>query len=156
MQPGLSLGRGAAIYKNTRFDVGARGRIEIGNFVMINGAEIICDDRLRIGAYSLISWNVVVMDSYRAPRPIADRRNYLRALSEDSGRAVNLASAAHAIDIGENVWIGHDVVVLPGVSIGNGSVVGARSVVVDRIPDYCIAAGNPARIIRRLEPPAGP
>jgi len=43
--------------------------------------------------------------------------------------------------------------VLPGVEIGNGSIVGARSVVTESIPDLAVAAGNPARVIRRLADP---
>lgn len=151
MQPALTLGRGAAVYTGTRFDVGPRGHVEVGAFAMLNGVEIICDDRIRIGAYALISWNVVLMDSYRVPRSASVRRHFLQALIDQADLRTDLLEPPKAIDVGENVWIGHDVVVLPGVTIGVGSVVGARSVVVDSIPDYSIAAGNPARVIRRFE-----
>jgi acetyltransferase-like isoleucine patch superfamily enzyme len=52
------------------------------------------------------------------------------------------------IIIGEDAWLGNGVVVLSGVRIGNGAVVGAGSVVVRDIPDFAIAAGVPARVIR--------
>jgi acetyltransferase-like isoleucine patch superfamily enzyme len=156
MQPALTLSRGAAVYKNTRFDLGINGQVEIGAFVMINGAEVICDGSIRIGAYSLISWNVVLMDSYRAPYDAARRRVHLRALAEATEPLPDPEVATKPIEIGENVWIGHDVVVLPGVSIGTGSVIGARSAVFEALPDYCIAAGNPARVIRWLDKPSNP
>lgn len=48
--------------------------------------------------------------------------------------------------IGNDVWIGDNVVILPGVKIGNGVIIGYGSIVTKSIPDYCIVAGNPARI----------
>lgn len=53
------------------------------------------------------------------------------------------------IVIGNDVWIGRDVMILSGVTIGDGSVIGAGAVVAKNIPPYAIAAGNPARIIRK-------
>lgn len=50
--------------------------------------------------------------------------------------------------IGNDVWIGHESLILSGVKIGNGSVIAARSVVTKDVPPYAIVAGNPARLIR--------
>lgn len=58
---------------------------------------------------------------------------------------------AHPITIGNNVWLGGNVVVLPGVSIGNNAVIGAGSVVTKDIPDNVIAVGNPCRVVRNIE-----
>lgn len=55
------------------------------------------------------------------------------------------------IHVGSNVWFGAGVTVCPGVSIGDHCVIGAGSVVVKDIPDNCVAAGNPCRVIRRLD-----
>ena len=52
------------------------------------------------------------------------------------------------VTIGNDVWIGQRVMIMPGVTIGDGSIVGAASVVTKDVPDYAIVAGNPARIIR--------
>ena len=54
-----------------------------------------------------------------------------------------------AITIGDDCWIGGGTVICPGVTIGNRCIIGAGSVVVKDIPDDSVAAGNPARIIRR-------
>jgi maltose O-acetyltransferase len=59
--------------------------------------------------------------------------------------------AALPITIGDNAWLGGGVIVLPGVSIGANTVVGAGSVVVNDLPADVVAVGNPARIVRRLE-----
>jgi acetyltransferase-like isoleucine patch superfamily enzyme len=150
MDNALMLGRGSAIYVNSGFDLGPDARVQIGAFTMINGAEIVCDDAIRIGDYGLISWNVVLMDNYRVPCSIEKRRAYIRAILQNPIRAIDVQTRAKPSVIGENVWIGHDSVVLPGVEIGNGSIVGARSVVTESIPDLAVAAGNPARVIRRL------
>lgn len=53
--------------------------------------------------------------------------------------------------IGKNLWIGSDCTILPGVEIEDGAIIGAGSVVTNNIPRNCIAAGNPAKIIRRIE-----
>ncbi|TDN55098.1 lipopolysaccharide O-acetyltransferase [Buttiauxella sp. JUb87] len=52
--------------------------------------------------------------------------------------------------VGKNVWIGDGAIILPGVNIGEGAIIGANSVVTKSIPEYSIAAGNPAEVIRFL------
>ncbi|CAI8810423.1 sugar O-acetyltransferase [Chryseobacterium sp. IT-36CA2] len=57
---------------------------------------------------------------------------------------------AHPIKVGNNVWLGGNVVVLPGVSIGNNSVIGAGSVVTKDIPDNVVAVGNPCKVVKNI------
>lgn len=57
---------------------------------------------------------------------------------------------AYPIIVGDNVWIGAGVQVLPGVTIGSNVVIGAGSIVTKDIPDYVIAAGNPCRVLRKI------
>lgn len=57
---------------------------------------------------------------------------------------------ARPITVGDNVWIGADVTVLPGVTIGEGSVIGAKSLVNKDIPANVIAVGNPCRVVRKI------
>lgn len=55
--------------------------------------------------------------------------------------------------VGNDVWIGYDSLIMPGVHIGNGSIVSSRSVVVSQVPAYTVVGGNPARALRtRFEP----
>ena len=55
------------------------------------------------------------------------------------------------VHIGNDVWIGGHVSIVSGVSIGNGSIIGAGSVVINDIPENVIAAGNPCKVIRKIE-----
>ncbi|MGN1330946.1 MAG: sugar O-acetyltransferase [Clostridia bacterium] len=57
---------------------------------------------------------------------------------------------AKAIEVGNNVWIGGNVVVLPGVKIGDNVVIGAGSVVNKNIPSNVVAVGNPCRVIKKI------
>lgn len=57
---------------------------------------------------------------------------------------------ARPIKVGNNVWFGGGVKVMPGITIGNDVVVAAGAVVTKYIPDHCIAGGNPAKVIRKL------
>jgi acetyltransferase-like isoleucine patch superfamily enzyme len=153
---GVSIGRGASTYLGTMFDVGPRGRVSVGECSLIHGARIICDSEVRIGDYALISWNVVLMDTYRLPESPSRRRLELQRVAQRERRCVESDVPAKPILIGSNVWIGFDACILPGVTIGEGSVVGARSVVSRDVPAYTVVAGNPAAVIRRLDAEAQP
>lgn len=81
------------------------------------------------------------------------------------GPGVQLLTACHPLDkdernahieftrpikVGDNVWIGGGAIILPGVTIGENSVIGAGSVVTKDIPDNVVAAGNPCKVIREI------
>lgn len=149
---GVTIGRGASTYLGTMFDAGPRAKVRIGEFALIHGARIICDEEIDIGAYALISWNVVLMDSYRVPLNPAQRRLELEQVPLRRPRALDADVPARPVRIGRNVWIGFDACVLPGVTVGEGAVIGARSVVMEDVPAYAVVAGNPARVIRKLDP----
>ncbi len=152
---GVRIGRGASTYLGTMFDVGPLGRVSLGEYTLVHGARIVCDSEIEIGDYSMLSWNVVLMDTYRMSLAPEARRQELEATVRREPRLPLVvegnAPAAQPIRIGKNVWIGFDAIVLPGVTIGEGAIVGARSVVVENVEPYTVVAGNPARFIRRLE-----
>jgi acetyltransferase-like isoleucine patch superfamily enzyme len=147
----VQVGRGSSIYLGVMFDLGPEARVKLGDYVLMNGARIICDSEITIGDHSLISWNVVLMDSYRLPFNPLKRRAVLEQAAKASLRQASAGVVAVPIRIGANVWIGFDCCVLPGVTIGEGAMVGARSVVTQDVPAYTIVAGNPARVVRQID-----
>ena len=150
---GVRYARGAHTYLGTMFDVGPRGRVTLGEHALVHGVRIVCDDRVEIGDHAMLSWNVVLMDTYRMPHDPGRRRDLLRRLAAAEPRLLPPADDARPVVLEPNTWIGFDACVLPGVTVGRGSIVGAKSVVVDDVPPYTVVAGNPARPIRGLEAP---
>ena len=148
---GVRIGRGASTYLGTMFDAGPRGRISLGDYALVHGARIICDEEIVIGDYALISWNVVLMDTYRFSVEPGRRRRELEQMARRSPRHLESDVPARPVHIGRNVWIGFEACVLPGVAIGEGAIVGARAVVTEDVPPFTVVAGNPARVIRRLD-----
>ena len=149
---GLRIGRAASLCDLTILDVGPRGRVVIGDYALVNGAMIICDSEVTIGDYALIGWDVVLMDTYRVPFDVALRRRALEQVPHESPRRLAADVPAHPIRIARNVWIGFEACVLPGVSIGEGAIVGARAVVTEDVPPGAVVAGNPARMVRHRAP----
>ena len=147
---GIVLGKNSSTYNKCMFDMGPEAVFQIGDFTLLNGLWLICDQKVTIGTHGLISWNVVIMDNFRAPEDVASRRRRLEAYAVMRDRHLLASVQPRPVIIGNNVWIGFDCCILPGVHIGDGSIIGARSVVDQDIPACCIAAGNPARIIRSL------
>ena len=113
------------------------GRVEIGHNVFINrGALITARDRISIGDNTLIGPYVVINSGDHI---FADR---LRPIHHQ-GHIVS------PIFIAEDVWIGANATILRGVTIGRGSVIGAGAVVTSDVPEYSVAVGVPAKVIRR-------
>lgn len=116
--------------------VGAGGVLEIGTNVFINSGTMIGATRLvRIGDDSSIGPHCMLMDSaFHRLEP--DRRTEL--------------PESEPIILQRNVWLGARVIVLPGVTIGEDSVIAAGSVVTKAVPSGVIAGGMPAKVIRPL------
>jgi len=148
---GLEMAEGSGIYVGAMLDMGPRARLRIGRCTQIPEVMFICDELIEIGAYALISWNVTIMDSYRLPvAPEAPRQELRRVPARSDRLCADDPALPRAVKIGNNVWIGFDCVILPGVTIGDGSIVGCRSVVAEDVPPYTVVAGNPARVIKTL------
>lgn len=110
--------------------------IEIGDNFYTNVNLVILDAaKVRIGNNVFIAPNVGL---YTSGHPL------------DAARRNKGLEFAHPITIGDDVWIGAGVQVLPGVNIGSGSVVAAGAVVVRDVPPGVLMAGNPARVLRPI------
>ena len=111
--------------------------IEIGPGTSIAGSCVISAAvQIRLGANVLLARNVYLADHMHA--------------FEDAEAAVLDQGVTRVlpIEIGDGAWLGQNVVVSPGVRIGRGAVVGANSVVREDIPDFSVAVGAPARVVR--------
>jgi acetyltransferase-like isoleucine patch superfamily enzyme len=146
----VTIGQGASTYLGTMFDVGPNGRVALGDYALVHGARIICESAVTIDDYALVSWNVVLMDSYRVPVDPELRRELVRRVPSLQARRVEAVDPGRPIHVGRGAWLGFDSCVLPGVTVGEGAIVGARSVVDSDVEPFTIVAGNPARLVRRL------
>ncbi|MFH5821554.1 sugar O-acetyltransferase [Georgenia sp. AZ-5] len=116
--------------------------------------------QIRIGARCFANFGLVALDV--APITIGDdvqigpNVQLLTPLHPvEPGPRRDKWEAARPITIGDNVWLGGGVIVLPGVTIGANTVVGAGAVVTKDLPANVVAVGNPARVGRSIEEPAG-
>lgn len=110
--------------------------IEIGEMFYANHNLIILDtNKVKFGDNVLIGPNCAF---YCAEHPLEVE---IRITGQEFGEA---------IVVGDNVWIGGNVVVLPGVHIGNNVVIGAGSIVTKDIPDNSLAYGNPCRVVKKI------
>ena len=117
--------------------------IEIGENTFVNTNCMFLDDNLiRIGKNGLIAPYVQI---YSAVHPL---RASDRIFQE--GENTRYRTSTKPVIIGDNVWIGGNSVILPGVTIGNNVTIGAGSVVTKDIPDDVLAFGNPCQVAKKL------
>lgn len=151
--PGLRLDEASGVYDCAAVITGPMGRVSVGAFTVLNGTYVICNDRVDIGAHCLLAWGAVITDNATPSGVSVDvRRRALLAAAADPLRHPPSVGIARPVRIEDNVWVGFDSVILPGVTLGHGCVVGCKSVVRGDVPPYAVVAGDPARILRYLEP----
>lgn len=121
----IGYGSSICIYSNASLEIG-------DDTYMAGNAVIKCAKRIKIGSSCAISWNVTIIDSDFHPWSI-------NGLSKEISKPVIIE---------DHVWIGNNVIVLKGVTIGSGSIVGAGSVVTRNVPKNCLVVGNPAKIVK--------
>lgn len=124
------------------------GKIEIGNNVKLGvRSQILCVDNVVIGDYTAIATDVTIVDNNNHPvNP--EFRQFMRTTPHNSDARSWIHSDHKPVIIGKNCWIGSNVRIQKGVSIGDNSVIAACSVVTKDVPANCIAAGNPAKIVK--------
>lgn len=121
--------------------------IRIGNNVSVNmNCTFVDCNKITIGDNVLIASNVQM---YTAAHPV-ELMDRLTPDWDPAGEAYFCRTYALPIVIGDGCWIGGGCILLPGVTIGSGTVIGAGSVVTKDIPANCVAAGNPCRVIRKI------
>ncbi|HET9417784.1 MAG TPA: acyltransferase [Chthoniobacterales bacterium] len=145
-QPGaVIIGKHVSCYAGCSFAVGENGRCTIGDFTLLNGALIMAEEKIDIGSYCLISWNVGIADSDFHPLEPAQRLLDAQALAPFyASRPPRPKLGTAPVKICDNVWVGMNAIILKGVTIGENSVVAAGAVVTKSVAPNTVVAGNPA------------
>lgn len=121
------------------FADGVNAEIHIGKNTRIHGTCIHAQKYISIGSNCLIAANCQIIDN-----------NGHDLSMNDPGNRINTFGIPKHVIIENDVWIGAHSIILPGVTIGEGSVIAAGSIVNKSIPKFSIAAGNPALVIKKI------
>lgn len=130
------FGKSEDAFVNPPFYCDYGSHIEVGkNFFANYNCTLLDVAKIKIGNNCQMAPNVAIYTAGHPVHPVSRNSAY------EYGKEVT---------IGDNVWLGGNTVVCPGVHIGSNVVIGAGSVVTKDIPDWCIAAGNPCKVIRKI------
>ena len=130
------LGKSDGAFINPPFYCDYGSHIEVGkNFFANYNCAIIDVAKVKIGDNCQMAPNVAIYTAGHPLHPVSRNSMYEYGIS---------------VTIGDNVWIGGNTVIMPGVHIGSNTVIGAGSVVTKDIPDWVVAVGNPCRVIKQI------
>ena len=124
--------------------------LSVGDRTFIGAGQISCASRIDVGDDVMIAWGTTIFDHGSHSLSFTKRAN--DAVDWQRGKKNWSVVSTAPVRIGNKSWIGFGTILLPGVNIGEGAVIGAGSVVTRDVPPWSVAAGNPARVIRELEP----
>ncbi len=124
----------------------SKKKLVFGRDVQINDyVHIVAMDNVKIGDNVLMASHVFISDNSHGSYK-GDERDTSPMIPPTERKY-----ATAPVVIGNNTWIGEGVIIMPGVTVGEGCVIGAHSIVSKDIPDYTIAVGSPANIIKRFD-----
>lgn len=152
-------GKGSKIYHSVRMDTPPYRKFSLGkrsvieSFCCINNAvgDVVIGDNTRIGIHNTIIGPVTIGSHVNLAQGItvtALNHNF----KDTTLRIDEQGISTQPVIIGDDVWIGANAVILPGVTIGKHVVVAAGAVVTKDVPDNCIVGGVPAKMMKRLTP----
>ncbi|KAA0893602.1 acyltransferase [Oryzomonas rubra] len=133
------------------------GEVSIGDRVYLGGGTVICRSKIEFGNDIFVAWGGYLYDhdshslDYRQrhldmSRQLEDYRNGKNFILSKDWSVVN----SKPIVIQDNVWIGMHCIILKGVTIGEGAIIGAGSVVTRDVEPWTVVAGNPAKLVKNL------
>ena len=160
----IKIGDSLIVYRNCDILASGFGEVNIGNECIIgSNFRMYCKQKIDLGNNVLISWNVLISDydghSINPDERLAEM-NYIQNtffpnFSQNKHRQIRddykPGYITMPVIIGDHVWIGANSIILKGVSIGTGSTIAAGSVVTKDIPENCVAAGNPAKVVKLIK-----
>jgi acetyltransferase-like isoleucine patch superfamily enzyme len=120
--------------------------VSIGRNTFVGNSQLVCAERIVIGDDVLISWGCTIVDHNSHATSWLERRSDVREAHLGRKNWANIKIGA--VTICDKAWLGFNSIVLQGVTVGEGSVVGAGSVVTKNVEPYTVVGGNPAKLIR--------
>ena len=141
----ITVGAGTVIGPYSTLSAGVSPQHELGDVEVVRigdrcligkGSGIVAHERVVIGDDVFTGHHVYITDANHGYEDV----------TTPPGRQF---APSQPVTIGDGAWIGHGAIVLPGAVVGRHTIVGAGSVVTGPLPDFCVAVGNPARVIRR-------
>ncbi|MBC8053224.1 MAG: acyltransferase [Sphingobacteriaceae bacterium] len=149
-------GKGSTIHSRTRIDVLPFNNFELGDYSTIEDFSTINNGvgDVIIGKKSIVGIGNVIIGPVKIGDNVMLAQNIVVSGLNHGYEDINIPPkdqkvSTKPITISDNVWIGANCVITAGISIGKHSVIGAGSVVTKDIPEYVVAVGNPARIIKK-------
>ncbi len=134
------------------------GLITIGDHTYIGDSLFISHSRIEIGNNVTIAWGACIYDHDSHSLDYMKRRMDIDAELVDIRKGENFIKnkdwgsvASKPIKICDDAWIGMNVIILKGVTVGEGAIVGAGSVVTKDVPAWTVVAGNPAKVVKYLK-----
>ncbi len=133
------------------------GHVNIGNHSFIGGSTFISRSNISVGNNVTIAWGCTIYDHNSHSLDYLERRrdidDELWSLRNGQSTYINKnwdSVKSSPITICDDAWIGMNCIILKGVTIGEGAVVGAGSVVTKDVPAWTVVAGNPAKVVKTL------
>lgn len=133
------------------------GEVLIGNNTFIGGSYIICRSKIEFGDNIFVAWGSYFYDHDSHSIDYNERINDLRLQVANLRNGEDIISGKNwgvvnskPIKIHSNAWIGMNCLILKGVTVGEGAIVGAGSVVTRDVPPWTIVGGNPARVLKEV------
>jgi acetyltransferase-like isoleucine patch superfamily enzyme len=134
---------------NCRIDFDSHnGCVQIGDRCYIGSSHLVCHTGITLEDDVIISWDVTIVDHDSHSVYLQNRLHDVSDWIQGKKCWDNVV--IKPVHIEQGVWIGFGASILKGVTIGNGAVVAAQSVVTRNVPPFTVVAGNPARVVREL------
>lgn len=152
----LSVGNNTILNCQITFE-SQKGEIVVGNNTFLGGSHLICRSKIEIGDNVFIAWGGTIYDHDSHSLDYREREKDIEQQLLDFSQGKNFITnknwdvvKSKPILIKSNAWIGMNCIILKGVTIGEGAIVGAGSVVTKDVPDWTVVGGNPACVIKVL------
>lgn len=142
----VRIGAQTIIHCRIAFD--GPGLVRIGNRCYIGASHLVCHTAITIGDDTIISWGVTIVDHDSHAIEWRNRQDDVTDWRKGQKRWVGVK--IEPVELGRRVWVGFGATILKGVTVGDGAVIAAQSVVTRDVPPNVLVAGVPAEIVRHI------